>query len=174
MPYSENTQLGRRGRAREARDFKSRQFALWLLDVGYVWGVPAIGVAAAAIASYAFTVGFGQGVRAVIFFVVPVLWGAFILAVNDGQPQVIEKLADKAVHGIAVVAALVIGSVMFLAAPISLADLALGIMTAFFFLMWISDQPTMFQRKPTAMARTWMLAMLIMVTIISVFVAVAL
>jgi len=64
--------------------------------------------------------------------------------------------------------------VMFLAAPVSLADLALGIMTAFFFLMWTSDQPTTFQRKPTAMARTWMLAMLIMITVISTFVAVAL
>lgn len=174
MPYSEPTQIGRRGRARDVRDSKSRQFALWLIDIGYVWGVPAIGATAAGIAAYAFTIGFGQGVRAVIFFVLPVLWGAFILAVNDGQPQVIEKLADKAVHGIAVAAALVIGSVMFLSAPVSLADLALGIMVAFFFLMWTSDQPSMFQRTPTAMARTWMLALLIMITVISLFVAVAL
>lgn len=174
MPYSEHAQYGRRGRTRGVRESYSRMFALWLIDVGYVWGIPAIGVAAAGIATYAFTIGFGQGVRAVIFFVIPVLWGAYTLAINDGQPQVIEKLADKVVLGIAVVAALVIGSVMFLSAPVSLANLALGAMTAFFFVMWTSDQPTPFQRKPTPMARTWMLAMLLMVTVISIFVAIAL
>ncbi len=174
MPYSESTQLPRSGRVRGTRDSKFRTFALWVVDLAFIWGIPAIGLVAAVIASYAFTRDFGEGARSVIFFVVPVLWGAYVLATNDGQPQVIERLADKVVLGIAVVAALVIGSVMFLAAPVSIANLALGTMTAFFFLMWTSDQPTMFQRTPTKMARTWMMAMLIMITIISIFAAIEL
>jgi hypothetical protein len=64
--------------------------------------------------------------------------------------------------------------VFFLKAPVSIADLALGGMAAFFFLMWTSDQPSRFQRRPSKLARTWMQALLVMVTILGIFVAIAL
>jgi hypothetical protein len=173
VPYSDNHTVDQ-GRGRDPRETGLRNFALWFIDTGYVVALPALTLVALAIAGYGFTVSFGEGTRSLIFFVIPVMWGAYTLAVNDGSPQVIEKLADKAVVGVAVVAALIIGLVFILNAPVSIADLAFGAMVAFFFLMWTSDQPSRFQRRPSKIARTWMLALLVMITILAFFAAVAL
>jgi hypothetical protein len=145
-----------------------------MIDTGYVIALPLLALVAVGIAAYGFTSSFAEGARSLIFFVVPVMWGAYALAVNDGKEQNITKLAQNWVIGLAVAAALVVGCVMFLSVPISVADLALGVMVAFFFLMWTSDQQTRYTRRPSEAARLWMLALLVMVTILAVFAAVAL
>jgi hypothetical protein len=168
MPTANNGQLG----GRDAREGWVRRACLWMIDTGYVAALPILGLIAIGIAVYGFTVDFGEGARSVIFFVVPVLWGAYALAVNDGKQQNINKVAQQWVIGIAVAAALTVGSVILLSVPIAITDLALGIMVAFFFLMWTSDQPSRYIRKPSESARIWMLGLLIMVTIVAVFIAI--
>jgi hypothetical protein len=170
MPVANNNPT----QGRNVRDSWIRQVSLWMIDTGYVVALPLLSLIALGIAGYGFTLNFGEGARSLIFYVVPVMWGAYVLAVNDGKQQNITKLAQNWVIGLAVAAALIVGSVMFLSAPISIADLALGLMAAFFFLMWTSDQPSRYIRRPNESARIWMLALLILVTILAVFAAVAL
>jgi hypothetical protein len=170
MPVANNSPA----RGRGVRDGWIRRASLWMIDTGYVVALPLLSLAALGIAGYGLTISFGEGARSLIYYVVPVMWGAYVLAVNDGKQQNITRLAQNWVIGLAVVAALIVGSVMFLSTPISIANLALGAMAAFFFLMWTSDQPSRYIRRPNEAARIWMLALLIMVTILAVFAAVAL
>jgi hypothetical protein len=86
VPYSEDFATDR-GRGRDSRETGLRNFALWFIDTGYVVALPALSLAALGIACYGFTVSFGEGARSLIFFVIPVMWGAYTLAVNDGNPQ---------------------------------------------------------------------------------------
>ena len=52
----------------------------------YRAGIFVVAIAALGVAAYGFTLSFGEGARALIFFFIPALWGAYVLAMNDGQP----------------------------------------------------------------------------------------
>jgi hypothetical protein len=153
-------------------DRVTRDVAERLLSLVYRAGVFLIAIAAMAIAAYAFTISYGEGARALIFFFVPTLWGAYALAVNDGQPKALEKLTGAMANALAVVAGLVVAAVVFIDWPVSVTNLALGAMEAFFFLIRMSDQPSQHARDVQE-NRTTVRALLIMLTVICIVVAVA-
>lgn len=136
-------------------------------------GVMLIAAVAAGIAVYAFTVSFGEGVRAVVFFLIPSLWGAFALATFDGQPSALEKFGQRAMIAIGLAAGIVLSALFVFDAPIAIANLALGMMEAFFFLMWVGNQPSAFGRiEISSQAQPWGIAFLVMVTVLSTTIAV--
>lgn len=131
-----------------------------------------IAVAAAAFTVLAFADSREEGVRAVLLFLTPAAWGAFAFAVLDGQPKAFEDAGKSAVPAFGVVAGLVISSVLILDAPISVANLALGAMEAFFFVMALATAPAG-RRPPVSRAQAvWPLSLLLMLTTISIAVAV--
>lgn len=159
---------------RDTRDENARGFVVWLIETGYQVAAVALTVIAAGIAAYAFTLSVGDGARSVIFFVIPAMWGAYALAANDGQPEALEKIAEPAVVGLATASALVLSGVLFLGAPVAIANLALGVMIAFFFLMWISNAPSRYRRRLSSLGKLWGKALLVMITVLGIVTAVAL
>jgi hypothetical protein len=145
-------------------DFASRLFNLGSLML--------IVLAAAGFAVLAFNNSEGEGIRSILFFLTPAAWGAFAFASLDGQPKAFKTLGDYAIPGMGVVAGLVISSVVLLKAPVSIANLALGTMAAFFFMMALASAPS--SRKPAIPPgeHIWPLAILLMLTVISVAVTV--
>ncbi len=129
-------------------------------------------LAAATFTVLAFGDSEGEGIRSILFFLTPAAWGAFAFASLDGQPEVFRSLGEYAIPGLGVVAGLVISSVVLLNAPVSTGSLALGAMAAFFFMMALASAPS--SRKPAIPAgeHIWPLAILLMLTVISVAVAV--
>src|SRR3954467_6359520 len=71
---------------REFADDQSRAWSDWIIGMLYRLGIVTLPLAAAGIAAYAFTVSFPEGARAIIFFALPAMWGAYALATLDGQP----------------------------------------------------------------------------------------
>lgn len=149
--------------------FPRIDFASRALNIG---SLVAIAFAAAGFTVLAFGDSQSEGIRSVLFFLTPAAWGAFAFASLDGQPEAFKKLGDYAIPGLGVVAGLVISSVVIFDAPVSIANLALGAMAAFFFMMALASAPS--NRKPAIPPdeRTWPLAILLMLTVISVAVAV--
>ena len=131
-----------------------------------------IAVAAAVFTVLAFDVSQQEGIRAVLLFLIPSAWGAFAFAVLDGQPAAFENVSRTAVPAAGVIAGLVISSVLILDTPVSVANLALGAMEAFFFVMALAAAPV--GRKPpiSRSQAIWPLALLLMLTTISIAVAV--
>lgn len=131
-----------------------------------------IALAAVGIVAIAFAQSRAEGIRSVIFFLIPTAWGAFAFAALDGAPDAFETLGKNAIPGCGVVAGLVISSVLLFDAPVSIANLALGAMEAFFFMMALADAPS--GRTPTIPKgqHVWPLAILLMLTTISISVAV--
>jgi len=131
-----------------------------------------IAVAAAVFTALAFDVSQEEGIRSVLLFLIPAAWGAFAFAVLDGQPAALENVSKTGVPVIGVIAGLVISSVLLLDAPVSVANLALGTMEAFFFVMALAAAPT--GRKPpiSRSQAIWPLALLLMLTTISIAIAV--
>ncbi len=157
---------------RTTTETRVRGGAEWVVSVLYAQlGVLLIAIVAAVIALLAFLDDYGEGVRAVIFFLLPTAWGAFALATLDGQPDALQKISDNVVVALAIVAGLVASSVFLFDAPLAVANLALGAMEAFFFVMWISKQPSDHGRVIDEDNRKWGLALLLMVTVISITVA---
>lgn len=129
------------------------------------------------LAAIAFTViAFGddqsEGIRSILFFLTPTAWGAFAFAALDGQPKAFRTLGDYALPAFGVIAGLVISSVVLLDAPVSVANLALGAMAAFFFMMALGSTPS--GRRPPIPPgeHIWPLAILLMLTVIAIAVAV--
>jgi hypothetical protein len=160
MPISDT-----RPSERELTESINRGWTGWLMIVLYRYSWVLLALAAGGVAAYAFTVSFSEGARAIIFFVIPAMWGAYGLAVHDGQPKAIQNLSAPIANGLAVIAGLVVASVLFLDTPVSIANLALGAMEAFFFLMRISGQTTTYSRLAGTNAQIWIRAFLIMVTV---------
>jgi hypothetical protein len=146
----------------------------WLFNlINERLGVLLLAAVAFGIAVYAFTESYGEGVRAVIFFVIPSLWGAYALAALDGEPAALERLGQPAMIAIGVAAGVALSGVLIFDAPIALANLALGTMEAFFFVMWIGSEDTPFGRiELSKRAQPWGVALLLMTTIISLTIAV--
>jgi hypothetical protein len=165
----------RAGSMRNDTESAVRRAVEWLFHTMYERvGVMLIAFVAAGIAIYAFTVSFGEGVRAVIFFIIPSLWGAFALATFDGQPTALERFGQSAMIGVGLVAGIVLSALFVFEAPIAIANLALGLMEAFFFLMWIGNQQSAFGRiEISSRAQPWGVAFLIMVTVLSITIAVS-
>jgi hypothetical protein len=134
--------------------------------------VVVIAIAAAVFTVLAFGVSRQEGIRAVLLFLIPAAWGAFAFAVLDGQPKAFENVSKTAVPAFGVVAGLVVSSVVILDAPVSVANLALGTMEAFFFVMALASAPTG-RKPPISRAQAiWPLSLLLMLTTISIAVAV--
>jgi hypothetical protein len=129
-------------------------------------------LAAAGFTVLAFDDSQSEGIRSILFFLIPAAWGWFAFASLDGQPEVFKSLGDYAIPGMGVIAGLVISSVVLFDAPVSIANLALGAMAAFFFMMALASAPS--NRKPAIPPgeHIWPLAILLMLTVISVAVAV--
>ncbi|HKG40477.1 MAG TPA: hypothetical protein VKB25_15925 [Conexibacter sp.] len=158
---------------RDATEDRVRGVADWTISVLYArFGVFLLAIAAAGVAAIGFSHSYGEGVRAVIFFMIPSAWGAFALATLDGQPEALRKLGEPFIAGLGVIAGLLVSSVVVFDAPISIANLALGSMEAYFFVMWISKQPTRFSRRIPPESRVWGMALLLMVTVVSITIAV--
>lgn len=159
---------------RQARDSAVRSFSLWFVETVYITAIPLLSVVAVAIDVYAFSKSVGEGVRTIVYYVLPVLWGAYYLAVNDGKPQALTKHAHLVVVAVCVPVGLVLGGIFFLGAPISSAGLALGAMAAFFFLLWTSDQPSQYTRTSGPAARLYMLVFLIIISMVAITAAIRL
>jgi hypothetical protein len=129
-------------------------------------------VAAATFTALAFADGQGEGIRSILFFLTPATWGAFAFAALDGQPAAFRTLGDYAIPGFGVLAGLVISSVLLIDAPVSVANLALGAMAAFFFMMALGRAPAGRTPPIPPGEHVWPLAILLMLTVISVAVAV--
>lgn len=169
MPRSTQQDSG----LRDAIEDRVRGVADWMIGVLYArFGVFLLAIAAAGVAAIGFAHSYGEGVRAIIFFVIPSAWGAFALATLDGQPEALRKAGEPFIAGLGVIAGLVLSSVVVLDAPISIANLALGAMESYFFLMWIAKQPTRFSRSISPENRIWGMALLLMVTVVSITIAV--
>lgn len=161
MPFSDIQP----GSEREIGDTRPRNGARWLMAVIYDVSWFLLGAVAAAITAYAFTQSFGEGVRSIIFFVIPSMWGAYFLAVHDGRPKAIEELSSTIANSISIMAGLVVASILFLDTPISIANLALGAMEAFFFMMRISNQATRFPRAIPRDVQIILRTFLVMLTV---------
>jgi hypothetical protein len=159
---------------RNTADKALRDRLNWLFDTLYDFSWLLFVLAAAGVAAYAFTLEFGEGARAIIFFVVPSLWGGFILLTHDGKPKAMLKIPEPVIYGLAVVAGLVLASVLFLDTPVSIANLALGVMGGFFLLMRVSNQETAHTRWFPPERETLLRALLIMVTVTCMVIAVVL
>lgn len=131
-----------------------------------------IAAAAAAFTALAFNESQEEGIRSVLLFLVPAAWGAFAFAVLDGQPEAFKQLGRTVVPACGVIAGMVISSVWILSAPISIANLALGAMEAFFFVMALATAPE--GRRPPVSREIagWPLSVLLMLTTISIAVVV--
>ena len=90
----------------------------------------------------------------------------------DGQPQAFAKLSRNALPGLGVLAGVLISSVIVFDAPVASTNLALGAMEAFFFMMYVSSQPSDRSRGIPKDQFAWGLSLLLMVTVVSVTVAV--
>lgn len=159
---------------RAERDTRTRSFVVWMFDSAYVYAVLAIIAIAAGFAIYAFTLSFQDGARSVLCFIIPAMWGAYALAVNDGRPSALEEMGEQVTIGLGVFAALVLAGVLFAGAPVFAANAALGAMTFFFFLMWVSDAPSPYVRRPSERNRIWGKTILVMVTVFGLIAAAAL
>lgn len=151
-----------------------RRAVEWLFTLVYERvGVLILAVVAFGITVYAFTISFGEGVRAVIFFLIPSLWGAFALATLDGERNALEQFGQPIMIALGVIAGLVLSVIFLVDAPVSIANLALGTMEAFFFLMWIGNDQSPFGRiEISSRAQPWGVALLLMTTIVAITVAV--
>jgi len=150
---------------------------------GYLWaatalvrflftrvGVLLIAAAAVVVTWLAFREGKGEGIRAMIFFIIPSLWGAFGLAATDGNPDAWERFGKNGLPALGLIAGLAISTVFIFDAPVSTANLALGAMEASAFMYWVSTRPT--RRRIPAGERHWALALLLMVTVICIAIAI--
>jgi hypothetical protein len=168
------TQPQRTESPRSKADKELRDRVNWLFNALYNHSWLLFGLGAAGITAYAFTIGFAEGARSIIFFCVPSLWGAFMLLTNDGEPKAMAKIPEPVTYGLAVIAGLVLASVLFLDTPVSIANLALGVMAGFFLLMRLSDQKTAHTRWFPPEGETLLRALLIMVTVTCIVIAVVL
>jgi hypothetical protein len=131
-----------------------------------------IALAAAGFTVIAFRDSQEEGIRAVLLFLTPAAWGIFAFAALDGQPKAFEIVGRNAVPATGVIAGLVISAVLILDAPVSVANLALGAMEAFFFVMALASAPAG-RRPPIPPGQAiWPLSLLLMLTTISIAVAV--
>ena len=150
----------------------------WMPDIEFASkmlnriSVVLIAAAAVGFMAIAFDVSRAEGIRAVIFFLLPTAWGAFAFAALDGQPRLFETLGKNGIPAGGVVAGLVISSVLLFDAPVSVANLALGTMEAFFFMMALADAPETRQPSIPRGQHIWPLSLLLMLTTISISVAV--
>jgi hypothetical protein len=139
----------------------------------YRFGVLLIALAALGICALSLIASPGEAVRALIFFLIPSLWGAYALAAYDGEPDAFERVLPQTAYWLAGLASLIIVLVMVVGAPVSIANLAFGSMEAFFFVMRIAVQPSRYQRRLEAHARTLAGALLLMLTVLCAALAVA-
>ena len=119
----------------------------------------------------AFDVSRAEGIRAVIFFLLPTAWARSRSPPSTASRGSSRRWASGIPAG-GVVAGLVISSVLLFDAPVSVANLALGTMEAFFFMMALADAPETRQPSIPRGQHIWPLSLLLMLTTISISVAV--
>ena len=168
MPYSGASQTN----DRSWMDRISRGIAEVSMSFLYRAGIFVVAIAALGVAAYGFTLSFGEGARALIFFFIPALWGAYVLAMNDGQPRALEQMTATIANSLSIVAGLVVAAVVFIGWPVSTTNLALGAMAAFFFLIRISRYASPHVRELRE-NRTMIRALLLMLTVVCAVVAIA-
>jgi hypothetical protein len=161
-----------KGNDRSWIDSVSRVIAESAMSFLYRVGIFIVAIAALGVAAYGYTLSFGEGARSLIFFFIPALWGAYALAINDGQPKALEQMTATVANSLSVLAGLVVAAVVFLDWPVSTTNLALGTMAAFFFLIRISKQTPQHMRELRE-NRTIVRSLLIMMTVVCAVVAVA-
>jgi hypothetical protein len=150
----------------------------WMPDIDFASkmlnriSVVLIAAAAAGFMVLAFDESRAEGIRSVIFFFIPTAWGAFAFAALDGQPKVFETVGKTAIPAGGVIAGLVISSVVIFDAPVSTANLALGAMEAFFFMMALADAPATRTPSIPRGQHIWPLSILLMLTTISLSIAI--
>ncbi len=118
----------------------------------------------AAVAVYVTVVAFGDssgdGIRAIVFFLLPTLWGAFLLARRSRSTTALAETGKWAVPVLGVIIGIGISIGMLSDAPVWSANLGLGVLEGFYFMMWLSTDEDEGERA-------WALALLLMVTIIA-------
>lgn len=166
MPFS-NTSSSHRNPGRDVSDRMVNLISRYAL-VG-------IAILAAGISIYAFTISFAEGARALIFFLIPSMWGAYCLAVLDGKPAALRHASVTLLNVMAAVAGLVVAAVVLLDAPVSIANLPLGIIECLFFVMQVGDRPGRgFAADYSEVAKSIVRMVLILATVLCIVVAVAL
>ena len=168
MPFSNQ----RARNERDTSDAAATTVAEALVRFLYYGGIYALAVFALVICAAAFTVSLGEGIRAILFFMIPSAWGALALALYDGDPKAFQNISPLFANGLAVAGALVVAAVWIIDAPISIANIALGALEAFFFVLRISNQPSSRIRRITGGTRTFVTSLALFVTVLSIVVAV--
>jgi hypothetical protein len=168
VPFAERTP---EASERQVSDERSRGWIWLLFDFVYGYSWLLLAAAAAAVGAYAFDHSSGEGIRSIIFFVIPAMWGAFALGSFDARPRALQDLSAPVAIGLGTVAGLVLSSVLFLDTPVSIGNLALGSMMAFFFVMRISSQPSGFSRGIPPDRRNFVLTVLVMLTVLCTVIA---
>jgi hypothetical protein len=129
-------------------------------------------LAAGAFAVMSFNNSQTDGIRAVLLYLTPAAWGFFGLVALAGQPEAFDRLSDVALPASGVIAGFVVGAALILDASLSLANLALGAEAAFILIMMLDTDPG--RGSPlTRRQRSVGLAVMLMLTVISLMVAVA-
>jgi hypothetical protein len=148
------------------------QVADWLIVVLFnKLGSLIVAVTAVYVAVRAFDDSPSDGTRAVICFLIPTLWGAFGLTALAGERRPFETLGKWAMPVLGVIAGVVISLGILAEAPVWTTNLGLGVMEAFYFMIFLSgDAVPSRLREP--LEREWTLALLLMVTVVSVTAAI--
>lgn len=162
MSWSNGAASGSSGRAAGKR----------VVERFYEFGLWAISVVALGAVAYAGTQGVGPGVRALLAFVVPVLWGAFIAAVISPTAKV-DARVETAVTVLALVAVATVGAVLLFGAPVALATGALGVFGALLYVIWALNGSGGGSR-PARGVVIWVRSLLILITGAALLVAVKL
>jgi len=136
-----------------------RRFAEFLISTLFAKvGAPVVAAAAVYVSVLSFRDSSGDGIRSVIFFLIPTLWGAFWLVNMSRKTRPLEHTGTIVVPLLGVVVGIVISAAIVFEAPVSMTNLGLGVMEGFYFMANLSsDQES---------ERQWGLALLLMVTVI--------
>lgn len=151
-----------------------RSIADTLMNLVSKYALLLVAVAALGVSLYGFTISFAEGIRALIFFLIPSLWGAFSLAVLDGRPTALDTASGTLLNVMAAIAGLTLAAVIFLDAPVSIANIPLGIIEAAFFVMLVADGSSPFPAQYSETGKTIVRMVLILATVLCLAVAVAL
>jgi hypothetical protein len=142
-----------------------RRFAEFLISTLFAKaGAPVVAAAAVYVSVISFEESSSSGIRSVIFFLIPTLWGAFWLVSMSRTARPLEDTGKVVVPVLGIVAGIVISAAIVISAPVSTSNIGLGVMEGFYFMANLSSD--------RESERQWGLALLLMVTVIAITVAV--
>lgn len=119
-----------------------------------------IGLAAVYVSVRAFGESSGDGIKAIVAFAIPTMWGAGVLAFGSRSRTGLSTVGKWAVPALGALVGIALGIGMFVAAPVWSANFGLGVMEGFYFMMWLPGEGD-------DVERSWGIALLILVSIVA-------